>query len=75
MALFTNYYGGFFVLTFIQNETVQLKTSIECKTFGSYFLVIVNIYTSFFCLFSREINVLSGTKVKQKLEIYIGPGT
>ena len=34
MVLFKNYYGGFFVPTFIQNGTV---TSIECETFESYF--------------------------------------
>ena len=29
MAFLKNHYGGFFVLTFIQNETVQMKTSIN----------------------------------------------
>ena len=45
MILFTNYYGGFFVLTLVQNATVQLKTYINrmARLSGVTVFVIVKI--------------------------------
>ena len=79
MVFFKSFDGGFFVLTFIQNGTVQMKTynnrmrnfrklfSLSWWTFKQDFY-FAWLSLKVIKLFS-EMNVISETKVKLNLEI------
>ena len=72
MVLYTNYYGGSFVLTFVKNGNVSWKhLSVECQTFRSYFAChsehLDKIFTLDDCPYKfSEINVLSELNVRNK---------